>query len=84
MVITLSFVGLDGLTSSSLEDKASTPAQAPAEEEKNCGHGHHPFLLSTRRADLLISRRWQRPWQPSQLFTDEWRKVTMIITLFAL
>jgi hypothetical protein len=48
MVITLSFLGLEGQTSSSLED------------------------------------RWHRPWPPSQLSTEEGRKVAMVILPFFL
>jgi len=41
-------------------------------------HGHPPFLR-TRRADPLFSRRgWHRTWPPSELSTEERRKVAMV------
>ena len=43
------------------------------------GHGHHPLLFRTRKANLLFSsRRWQRPWPPSQLSTEAGRKMVMV------
>jgi hypothetical protein len=53
--------------------------------EDDHGHGHHPLLLRTRRPDPLFSRRrWQRPWPPSQPFTQERRKVAIVILRFFL
>ena len=57
MVITLFFLRLERQTSSALEDDGIGHGHlhnSPLRKEEG-GHGHHPLLPGSRRADLLFS-----------------------------